>query len=163
MPLLKCKNITARGTSEQTYYLPNEPIKLQLESKTESMDIDLANMSDPYQEIYIGSSVFSWNITDVRVTLTKIRELPTPVREWRNDYRVKVYEGDTLVQDTREVRFRKDEYIKINGIMIDIDAMHVAESITVRFFNGQGVNKGIKAGEIIGNKNIITIRSPLSC
>ena len=155
MPMITDWISDIHGDRPDTYYVPNTPLKVQLESKSEKLAIDFANMRDPFQRLHISSSIFAWKVSDTRIKLTKIGVLETPAKEWRNDTRIKTYKSNVLTQDIQQVEFTKDEYIMINNILIDVDAMQVGDALQVRFFEGQTCNSAENRTDIIGRHNTI--------
>ena len=160
MPIMIDANSDIHGDRLDAHYFPNRPLKVQLESKTEKLAIDFANMRDPFQRWHISSSIFAWKISDTRIKLTKIGVSETPAKEWRNDTRIQVYRGNVLIEDTQQVEFTKDEYIMINNIRIDVDTMQVGDALQVRFFEGQTFNIGHNRYDTIGRHNTIVFTNP---
>lgn len=132
MPIHSLIDETGTTPSVKKIYLPRRPIILHFESKSACMGIDFANMTNPYQELHIGSSILSWSIKDVRIKLTKIAVREEPVTLWRNDYRIRMHLDGEIMCDFQDVQFPEDEYIKINGVLIDFDAMGLGDSICLR-------------------------------
>ena len=124
-------NSDIHGDRLDTHYFPNRPLKVQLESKTEKLAIDFANMRDPFQRLHISSLIFAWKVSDTRIKSTKIGVLETPAKEWR---RVQMYKDNVLIEDIL--------YIMINSILIDVDAMQVGDALQVRICEGQTYNIG---------------------
>lgn len=157
MPMITEALRDSNGDRTDTYYVPNTPLKVQLESKSEKLAIDFANMRDPFQRLHISSSIFAWKVSDTRIKLTKIGVLETPAKAWRNDTRVQMYKDNVLIEDIQEVEFTKDEYIMINSILIDVDAMQVGDALQVRICEGQTYNIGHNRQNTIGRHHTIVL------